>query len=146
MRRIAAEVGPDPIDRYVGTRIRGRRVGLRISQTKLGHAIGVTFQQIQKYESGTNRVGASNLYRIARALGVDVSFFFEGLNAETRIAGAPMAAAGLADVPMAEFEGQAGSPRESYELLQSYFRIPDPDVRRRLFQLVRTLAHGTEGG
>ena len=77
MRKPVAEEGPDPIDRHVGTRIRGRRVGLRISQTKLGHSIGVTFQQIQKYESGTNRVGASNLFKIAKALEVEVSFFFE---------------------------------------------------------------------
>ncbi|TVR98212.1 MAG: XRE family transcriptional regulator [Rhodospirillales bacterium] len=145
MRRIAAELGPDPIDRYVGSRIRGRRVGLRVSQTKLGHAIGVTFQQVQKYESGTNRVGASNLYRIARALGVDVSFFFEGLNADTRGGSAPRMAAGLADVPMAEFEGRPGSNRESFELMQNFFRIPDPDVRKRLLQLVRTLAHGGNG-
>src|SRR5512147_2930210 len=78
MRKPVSEDGPDPIDQHVGTRIRGRRVGLRISQTKLGQAIGVTFQQIQQYESGTNRVGASNLFKIAKALGVDVSFFFEG--------------------------------------------------------------------
>ena len=70
MRKSVSEEGPDPIDRHVGTRIRGRRVGLRISQTKLGHSIGVTFQQIQKYESGTNRVGASNLFKIVDNLAV----------------------------------------------------------------------------
>ncbi len=82
MKNPISEEGPDPIDRHVGTRIRGRRVGLRVSQTKLGQAIGVTFQQIQKYESGTNRVGASNLFKISKALGVDVSFFFDGVMPE----------------------------------------------------------------
>src|SRR5512134_2619725 len=98
MSKLAPDDSPDPIDRHVRTRIRGRRVGLRISQTKLGQAIGVTFQQIQKYESGTNRVGASNLFKIAKALGVDVSFFFEGASNEPAPAMASPRA-GLADVP-----------------------------------------------
>ena len=80
MRRRTVRIdGPDPIDRYVGSRVRARRVGLRMSQTKLGNAIGVTFQQIQKYENGANRIGASNLFKIGQALGVEVSFFFDGM-------------------------------------------------------------------
>ncbi len=101
MKKPANDEGPDPIDRHVGTRIRGRRVGLRISQTKLGSAIGVTFQQIQKYESGTNRVGASNLFKIAKALNVDVSFFFEGMLGGDRAGGMPamLPSLGLAESP-----------------------------------------------
>ena len=68
---------PNLIDKYVGSRVRARRVGLRLSQTNLGQAIGVTFQQIQKYENGSNRIGASNLFKVANALGVPVSFFFD---------------------------------------------------------------------
>lgn len=132
------EEGPDPIDRHVGTRIRGRRVGMRISQTKLGQAIGVTFQQIQKYESGTNRVGASNLFKIAQSLGVDVSFFFQGLAEEGDGPGA--AALGLADQPQASFYDNPMNSREAFELMHNYYRIADPTVRKRLFQLVRTLA------
>ena len=64
-RRTIKDDGPDPIDKFVGSRVRARRVGLRISQTKLGDAIGVTFQQVQKYENGTNRIGASNLFKIS---------------------------------------------------------------------------------
>lgn len=142
MRRSVTEQGPDPIDRYVGSRIRGRRLGLRISQTKLGHAIGVTFQQVQKYESGTNRVGASNLFRIAKALGVDVTFFFEGLGGESPALGGLNY--GLADNPVAEFEGDPMSSRESFELMHNYFRVADPQVRKRIFQLVRALAHASE--
>lgn len=142
MRKPVAEEGPDPIDRHVGNRIRGRRVGLRISQTKLGQAIGVTFQQIQKYESGTNRVGASNLFKIAKALGVEVAFFFEGVSSEdvTSSASAGFAmAGGLSDAPAQSFEVNPMNSREAFELMHNYFRIPDPIVRKRLFQLVRTL-------
>src|SRR5512134_1392148 len=110
MRKSVTEEGPDPIDRHVGTRIRGRRVGLRISQTKLGHSIGVTFQQIQKYESGTNRVGASNLFKIAEALGVEVSFFFEGVSREH--AAMPAANLGLAEPPQQAFEINPMNSRE----------------------------------
>ena len=138
MSKLATDDSPDPIDRHVGTRIRGRRVGLRISQTKLGQAIGVTFQQIQKYESGTNRVGASNLFKIAKALGVDVSFFFEGASNEQT----PTVASttGLADVPQQPLDVNPMNSREAFELMHNYYRIPDPVVRKRLFQLVRILA------
>jgi transcriptional regulator with XRE-family HTH domain len=113
-------------------------VGLRISQTKLGHSIGVTFQQIQKYESGTNRVGASNLFKIAKALGVEVSFFFEGVSRDDAaiVATSP----GFAEPPPQSFEINPMNSRESFELMHNYFRIPDPVVRKRLFQLIRILA------
>ncbi|MBK8175334.1 MAG: helix-turn-helix transcriptional regulator [Rhodospirillales bacterium] len=137
MRKPVSEDGPDPIDRHVGTRIRGRRVGLRISQTKLGHAIGVTFQQIQKYESGTNRVGASNLFKIAKALSVEVAFFFEGVSLDAMEG---ISSAGLAEPPAQPFESNPMNSREAFELMHNFFRIPDPVVRKRLFQLVRILA------
>ncbi len=139
-RYIVDDEGPDPVDRHVGTRIRGRRVGLRISQTKLGQAIGVTFQQIQKYESGSNRVGASNLFKIARTLSVDVSFFFEGV-AGGAAGDAPLdGVLGLADQPPTPFQGNPMNSREAFELMHNYYRIIDPTVRKRLFQLVKTLA------
>ena len=78
-RRTIKDDGPDPIDKYVGSRVRARRVGLRISQTKLGDAIGVTFQQVQKYENGTNKIGASNLYKMSKSLGVEVAYFYDGV-------------------------------------------------------------------
>ena len=138
------EEGPDPIDRHVGTRIRGRRVGMRISQTKLGQAIGVTFQQIQKYESGTNRVGASNLFKISQSLGVDVSFFFQGLIEEAE--GPSGAALGRADQPQPSFYDNPMNSREAFELMHNYYRVADPTVRKRLFQLVRTLAFSEAAG
>lgn len=143
-RYVVEDEGPDPVDRHVGTRIRGRRVGLRVSQTKLGQAIGVTFQQIQKYESGSNRVGASNLFRIAKTLGVDVSFFFEGVASEASV-DEPMGAYGLADQAPSPFQGNPMNSREAFEMMHNYFRIVDPTVRKRLFQLVRTLAFSEQG-
>ena len=139
MKKPGFEEGPHPIDRYVGGRIRGRRMGIRISQTKLGAAIGVTFQQIQKYESGANRVGASNLAKIAKALSVDVAFFFEEMPNEFLGGNRESALPGLADVPMAGLEGNAMNSREAFELMHNYYRIPDPRVRKRLFQLVKHL-------
>jgi len=143
-RQTVAEHGPDPIDIFVGNRIRGRRIGLKISQTKLGNVIDVTFQQIQKYENGTNRVGASNLYRIAEALGVNVSFFFEGLTESTSRARGR--AGGFADGEQAMLQGDPLSSRESIELMHNFYRINDNQVRRRLFQLVRALSAAHQEG
>jgi transcriptional regulator with XRE-family HTH domain len=138
MRNPLKDEGPDPIDKYVGSRIRGKRTGLRISQGNLGRAIGVTFQQIQKYESGANRVGSSNLYKIAKALGVDVSFFFEGVEAQLEVAESA-AAMGMSDQPVVRLEMEPMNSRHASELAHNYFRIADPQVRKRLFYLVRAL-------
>jgi transcriptional regulator with XRE-family HTH domain len=135
-RRTIKDDGPDPIDRYVGARVRARRVGVRLSQTKLGEAIGVTFQQVQKYENGTNRIGASNLFKIAKTLGVDVAYFFEGVQ-ELPESDMP----GLPDVPQTSFKEDPMTSREAIELMHNYFRVKDPNVRRRLSQFVKTLAH-----
>ncbi len=136
-RRTIRDDGPDPIDVYVGTRVRARRVGLRISQTKLGKAIGVTFQQVQKYENGKNRIGASNLYKISKNLGVDVAFFFEGIE----VAKEANSWAELSDVPQARFESDPMTSREALELMHNFYRVSDESVRRRLAQFVRTIAH-----
>jgi transcriptional regulator with XRE-family HTH domain len=139
-RRTIKDDGPDPIDRYVGARVRARRVGIRLSQTRLGEAIGVTFQQVQKYENGTNRIGASNLYKIARTLGVDVTYFFEGVQdlPEAGMEGSPEASqTQFADDPM--------TSREAIELMHNFFRVKNPNVRRRLGQFVKTLAHSGTG-
>lgn len=129
---------PDPIDKYVGSRVRGRRVGLRLSQTKLGNAIGVTFQQIQKYENGTNRVGASNLFKIATTLSVEVGYFYDQIPASV-VKGRVKRVKGLAE-EAAKFEVDPLSSREAIELMHNYFRIPDEQVRQRLFKFVKSLA------
>ena len=90
-RRTIRDDGPDPIDVYVGDRVKSRRVGLRISQTKLSEACGVTYQQVQKYETGMNRIGASNLLKTAKALGVEVPYFYEGVEAAVKVDVSPRA-------------------------------------------------------
>ena len=139
-RRTIKDDGPDPIDRYVGARVRARRVGIRRSQTKLGEAIGVTFQQVQKYENGTNRIGASNLFKIAKTLGVDVTYFFEGVQ---EIPDSNVAS--FAETPRTTFAEDPMTSREAIELMHNYFRVKDPNVRKRLSQFVKTLAHSGTG-
>jgi transcriptional regulator with XRE-family HTH domain len=138
MARRKTKHGPDPIDKHVGARVRGRRMGMRLSQTKLGETVDVTFQQIQKYENGTNRIGASNLYKISKTLGVDVGFFYEGV--EDIAAGDARGGPGLADSAKTSFERDPMSSREAIELMHNYFRIAEPTVRKKLFNLVRSLA------
>ena len=138
-RRTIKDDGPDPIDRFVGSRVRARRVGIRLSQTKLGEAIGVTFQQVQKYENGTNRIGASNLFKIAKTLGVDVAYFFEGVQeiADSMMTDSP-------DVPLAGVKEDPLTWRDAIELMHNYYRVKDANVRKRLAQFVKTLAHSAD--
>jgi transcriptional regulator with XRE-family HTH domain len=138
MAKRKTKQGPDPIDKHVGARVRGRRMGMRLSQTKLGNTVDVTFQQIQKYENGTNRIGASNLYKISKTLGVDVGFFYEGV--EDAFAESTHEGPGLADSAQVSFERDPMSSREAIELMHNYFRIAEPTVRKKLFNLVKSLA------
>lgn len=133
MSRRPPKEAPDPIDIHVGQRLKARRVGLRISQSDIGKALDVTFQQIQKYENGANRVGASNLYRLAQALDVDVSYFFADMPS-----GAKMKS--LSDQPAASFEHDPMHQPESIKLVHNYFRIASPAVRNRVFQLVKSIS------
>ncbi len=117
-----------------------RRTLLGMSQEKLGEAIGLTFQQVQKYERGANRVGASRLYDLSRVLDVPVSFFFEDLP------GAAGIEAGAAAQPTEKAEHDPMLKRETLELVRAYYRIPDSHVRRRLFELAKALAKTAEAG
>jgi transcriptional regulator with XRE-family HTH domain len=124
-RRTVAKDGPHPIDVHVGSRARLRRTLLGMNQTQLGEKLGITFQQIQKYENGFNRISASRLYQMTRILDVPVSFFFDGL-----VEGA-----------------KASSPddiwlkRETLELVRAYYRIGDPAARKGLFKLTEAMAN-----
>ena len=130
-------VRPNPIDVHVGSRIRLRRTLLGMSQEKLGKAIGLTFQQVQKYERGTNRVGSSRLYQIAKVLSVPVSFFFDDMVAE------PQAASGLAE--QAEpFEANPLANRETLELVRAFQRIADATLRKRIQDLVKAIAGASD--
>ncbi len=140
-RRTIKDDGPDPIDKYVGSRVRARRVGLRISQTKLGEAIAVTFQQVQKYENGTNRIGASNLFKISKALGIEVSFFFEGVES---LGEAAIVNLDLSDIPQSPFKEDPMASREAIELMHNFYRVTDENVRKRLSQFVKSLAQSSD--
>ena len=129
---------PNPIDIHVGSRIRLRRNMISMSQEKLGEALGITFQQIQKYEKGTNRVGASRLQQISKVLGVPVSFFFEDAPGD-----APEGS-GMAEASSTSFVVDFLSSSEGLQLNRSFVRISDPKVRRKIIELVRTLADDPE--
>lgn len=126
---------PNPIDRHVGARVRMRRLLVGMSQEKLGEALGITFQQIQKYEKGANRIGASRLQQIAKILGVPVEFFFEGAPA-----GGPESASGFSELPQSGFVSDFMATSEGVQLTRAFVRIVDPTVRRRLIDLVEALA------
>ena len=128
---------PNPIDVHVGSRVRLRRMLVGMSQEKLGEMLGLTFQQIQKYEKGANRIGASRLYQIAQILDVPVQFFFEDM-AEEHKAGA---VSGFSEADPAPVVMDFVSSAEGLQLNRSYTRITDPNVRKRLLDLVKSLSH-----
>jgi transcriptional regulator with XRE-family HTH domain len=129
---------PNPIDIHVGSRLRLRRTLLGLSQEKLGEAVGLTFQQIQKYERGANRISASRLYAFSHVLDVLVPFFFEDMPPEVSHKGGK-SVPGLAEGIKEEFSADPLAKRETLELVRAYYRINDPNVRKRLYDLVKSL-------
>src|SRR5262245_50107987 len=124
---------PNPIDKHVGSRVRMRRMMIGMSQEKLGEKLGITFQQIQKYEKGTNRIGASRLQQIASVMSVPVSFFFEGApvpDAAEALSGTPASPAYVSDF-LATSDGLA--------LTKAFMKVKDPKVRRRIVDLVEAM-------
>ena len=134
---------PNPIDVHVGRRLRLRRTLLGMSQERLGQLLGLTFQQIQKYERGVNRIGSSRLYELGQILDVPVSFFFDDMSEGGRAQ--DVLAPGLAEDPAGFAFDDARElqldKRETLELVRAYNRILDPAVRKRLFELTKTLAN-----
>jgi transcriptional regulator with XRE-family HTH domain len=122
-----------PVDVHVGKRVRHRRWMVGMTQQQLGEAVGIKFQQIQKYETGMNRVSASRLWDIAKAMDVDVRFFFEGIE-EGVTDSAPEE--GKTESP--KMQGDLLADKEALELVRSYYAIPE-NQRRRLFDLARAL-------
>jgi transcriptional regulator with XRE-family HTH domain len=134
-----------PIDVYVGARVRLRRTLLGMSQERLGDALGLTFQEVQKYERGVNRVAASRLFDISRVLDVPISFFFddmpEGMDA-TPISGPRGRMYRFADAqkPFSPGIDENLTKRETLELVRAYYRITDPAVRELMFDLINSVA------
>jgi transcriptional regulator with XRE-family HTH domain len=136
-----AKKAPNPIDKHVGSRVRMRRMMLGMSQEKLGDALGLTFQQVQKYEKGTNRIGASRLQQISEILQVPVSFFFEGVPAAP---GASEAAPGMAEAPSPAYVSDFLATSDGLALTKAFVQIKDSRLRRRIVDLVEAIAAGNE--
>ncbi|HUK10885.1 MAG TPA: helix-turn-helix transcriptional regulator [Stellaceae bacterium] len=143
-RRRQSSGKPNPIDVHVGGRVRLRRTLLGMSQERLGQALGLTFQQVQKYERGANRIGASRLHRLSEILDVPVAFFFDELKREPEKADAMRSHDAPATAPVPAREGETMMRRETLELVRAYYRIGSPQVRRRLFDLTKAIANATE--
>ena len=135
---MAGKKTPNPIDVHVGSRVRLRRTMQGMSQEKLGEALGVTFQQVQKYEKGTNRIGASRMQQIAQALKVPIAFFFEDAPQ-----GALGRAGGMAEDGATSYVVDFLSTPEGIQLNRAFVRITNPAIRRRVIDMVRTLAEET---
>lgn len=128
---------PNPVDIHVGARVRLRRTLLGLSQEKLGEAIGLTFQQVQKYERGANRVGASRLYDLSRVLDVPVSFFFDDMPDE--ISSKSVHERREMSESPDPFDNDPMNRRETLELVRAYYRITDPNQRKKIFELVKSM-------
>jgi transcriptional regulator with XRE-family HTH domain len=129
-----AKKAPNPTDKHVGSRVRMRRMMLGMSQEKLGDALGLTFQQVQKYEKGTNRIGASRLQQIAHILQVPVAFFFEGAPSPSPLAD------GLREAPSPAYVADFLATSEGLALTKAFTRIKEPKLRRRIVDLVEEIA------
>jgi transcriptional regulator with XRE-family HTH domain len=129
-----AKKDPNPIDKHVGSRVRMRRMMLSMSQEKLGGALGLTFQQVQKYEKGTNRIGASRLQQISHILQVPVAFFFEGapnLNPQGD---------GMSEAPSPTYVSDFLATSDGLALTKAFMEIKEPKLRRRIVDLVEEIA------
>jgi transcriptional regulator with XRE-family HTH domain len=129
---------PNPTDKHVGSRVRMRRMMLSMSQEKLGDALGLTFQQVQKYEKGTNRIGASRLQQISHVLQVPVSFFFDGAPS---LSGR---ATGMSEAPSPAYVSDFLATSDGLALTKAFMRIKDTKLRRRIVDLVESIAGDSE--
>jgi transcriptional regulator with XRE-family HTH domain len=127
---------PNPIDKHVGSRVRMRRMMLGMSQEKLGNSLGLTFQQVQKYEKGTNRIGASRLQQIAQILQVPVAFFFEG----APNVGGVARMEGVSEAPSPAYVADFLATSDGLALTKAFMRIGDSKLRRRIVDLVEQIA------
>ncbi len=128
---------PAPIDVHVGARLRQRRTLLGMNQTNLGDALGLTFQQVQKYENGMNRIAASRLFVLSGVLDVPIEHFFDDMPTAVA-ASSPAQGGGKAKKPPS-YEADPMAKRETLELVRAYYKISDPEIRKHLFAMTKTL-------
>ena len=130
--------GIGPIDVHVGARLRQHRTLLGMNQTNLGDAIGVSYQQMQKYECGTNRISASRLFALSRVLDVPVEYFFDDMPAAVAASSPANKKRGSAKKPPS-YEPDPMATRETLELVRAYYKITDPEIRKHLFAMTKSL-------
>lgn len=133
--------GPNPIDVHVGQRMRLRRMSISMTQQELAGALGVTFQQVQKYERGANRIGASRLFDIAEVLDAPMQFFFDGMGGDTERQ-SPRKRIGAAEPPVPPLAQEPQFDKPSLDLLRAFNEISDPALKRRVLDLCKALARG----
>ncbi len=131
--------GPNPIDIHVGARVRLRRNLLGLTMQTLAKAVGVTYQQLQKYERGVNRVGASRLFNLSQVLDVPISFFFDDLSPAAAGAGRKRRAKGFSGAPAAAIDFDVLSKQETIKLIRAYYRVTDPQLRKRVLDLLEAI-------
>ena len=135
---------PHPVDVHVGSRARLRRLYLGMSQSALARSLGVTFQQVQKYERGHNRISASRLFDLSRILEAPIGYFFQDTPESVTGAGRAAGPAGEGERPAAEDFVESLAARETMELIRAYYGIPDPNLRRRVYEIFKALALDAE--
>jgi transcriptional regulator with XRE-family HTH domain len=123
----------NPIDAQVGNRVRLRRMLIGMSQERLGELLGLTFQQVQKYEKGVNRIGAGRLFEVSRILGVGIEYFYEGVNSQ-------LAGGGFSDNPSSPPVMEFVSSGEGLQLSLAFMKIKDPKLRKRVLDLVKQMS------
>ncbi len=132
---------PSPVDVHVGARVRQRRTLLGMTQTNLADGLDLTFQQVQKYERGANRISAGRLYKLSRVLDVSIEYFFEDMPPE--VAASTPAGGGDKAKKLPSYEPDPMARRETLELVRAYYKIEDADVRKRLREMAKAL--GADG-
>jgi transcriptional regulator with XRE-family HTH domain len=143
--RMASLGKPNPIDVHVGARVRLRRTLLGLSQEKLGDAIGLTFQQVQKYERGANRIGASRLFDLSRVLDVPIAYFYEAMDDDVREQSPGQLYARNEEPAAYDGDSDPLARREAIQLIRNFYQIKDENARRGLFDLANSLAKAYSG-
>ncbi len=134
--------GPHPVDTHVGSKVKSRRLMLGLSQEELAKSIGLTFQQVQKYERGTNRISVSRLADISKALKVSMDYFLDGCAVVT-VGGKKIAIKGVSDTPQAQLEPDPMTKRDVLELIRAYEQIGTPALKKQLLEMAKAMAKST---
>jgi transcriptional regulator with XRE-family HTH domain len=144
-RTRAENEGPHPVDMHVGNKVKTRRIMLGLSQEELAKSIGLTFQQVQKYERGTNRISVSRLIDISKALRTPVDYFLDGCSVMLKSASAGKAALrGVSDVRQEPFEADHMTRKDVLELVRAYQRIDTPALKKQLLEMAKAMANSAK--